>query len=230
MTSPTCYQSLDICALRVTRLNSSTGSPVVGSGNAVISNAPIKLEVKLDLEKGDDLVQKNGCGSIASAFHDRDRIKSLNLSMDLTQLDAYLLELMTGAQVFSSGGNPIGFQSYAVGADGPAPVCLEAWSKAWDGGNPAIPTFTSPNAAYIHWVFPKTTWHMGDFTLQHGFMVVPIDGKGEENSRITANGPFDDWPAGVSGPGGITRVFGWFFDSTLPTASCGYTSVPGVAS
>lgn len=228
--NPDCFQPLDLCAIRISRLSSSTGSPVPGSGNAVISVAPIKLDVKLDLAQGDDLIQKNGCGSIASAFHDRDRLKSVNLAMDLTQLDANLLELMTGAQVFSSGGNAIGMQSVAVGVDGPAPVCLEAWSKAWDGGGPAVPTFTSPNAAYIHWVFPKTTWHMADFSVQHGFMVVPVAGKGEENAKITANGPFDDWPAGVSGPGGITRCFGWFFDPTLPTATCGYTSVPSAAS
>lgn len=228
--NPDCFQPLDLCAARVTRLNASTGAPVPGAGNAVITNAPIKLDVGFDLEAGDDLVQKNGCGRIVSAFQDVDRLKSLKLAMDLTYLDAYLLELMTGSQVFSSGGNPIGFQSVAVGSDANAPVCLEAWSKAWDNGSPAIPTFTSPNAAYIHWVFPKTTWHITDFTLEHGFMVVPIAGKGEENTRITANGPFDDWPAGVAGPGGITRTFGWFFDSNLPTATCGYTSVPSAAS
>lgn len=225
-----CPEVLDLCAIRVSRLSSATGSPVPGAGNAVISNAPIKLDVKLDLEKGDDLVQKNGCGLISAAFHDRDRLKSVLLSMDLTQLDATLFELMTGAQVFNSGGNPIGFQSVAVGVDGPSPVCLEAWSKAWDGGSPAVPAFTTPNAAYIHWVFPKTTFHQSDFTAAHGFVTLGVDGKGEENPRITANGPFDDWPAGVSGPGGITRCYGWFYDATLPTASCGYTSVPSAAS
>lgn len=225
-----CPEVLDLCAMRVTRLNSSTGSPVPGTGNAVISAAPIKLEVKLNLDTGDDLEHKNGCGTIIASFKDRDRLKNVELAMDLTQLDATLFELMTGSQTFSSGGNPIGFQSVAVGVDGPAPVCLEAWSKAWDGGSPAIPTLTSPNAAYIHWVFPKTTWHMSDFTVEHGFVTVGVAGKGEENSRITANGPFDDWPVGVAGPGGITRCFGWFFDATLPTAVCGYTTVPGAAS
>lgn len=228
--NPVCHQPLDLCALRVTRLNSSTGAPVPGSGNAVVSDAPIKLDVKFDLEAGDDLVQKNGCGKVISAFKDIDRLKSIDLAMDLTYLDDYILELMAGITVFSSGGNPIGGQIPAVGSDGAGPVCLEAWSKAWSGGGPAIPTFTSPNPAYIRWVFPKTTWHMADFTLQHGFVVIPVEGKAEENSRITANGPFDDWPAGVAGPGGITRAMGWFYDATLPTASCGYTSVPSAAS
>lgn len=230
MANPFCFQPLDLCAIRVTRLNASTGSPVPGAGNAVISNAPIKLDVKYDTEKGDDLVQKNGCGAITSAFHDIDRIKSLILAMDLTQLDMDLLELMVGVQLFSQGGNPIGFQSPAISSNSVNYVCLEAWAKAWDGGNPAVPTFTSPNAAYYHFVFPKTYWVMGDFILQSGFMITPVTGVGVENAKITANGPFDDWPAGVTGPGGITRCWGVFLDPVLPTGACGYTSVPSAAS
>lgn len=224
-----CFASLDLCLLRVARLN-AVGSPISGASNGYRTDSPIKLEVGLDLATGDDLEQKNGVGAVCAAFKDCDRIKRLSLKMDLCQLDAQLLELLCGFSLFTSGGNTIGAQFPAVGGSCSNGVCLEVWTKAWDVGSPAIPTYTSPNAAYIHWVFPKATFAMGNFTLEHGFLVVPVEGKGEENTRVTSNGPFDDWPAPVSGPGGITRVGGWFFDATLPATSCGYVNVVSAGS
>lgn len=227
MTS-TCITSLDICGIRVAKLLSS-GSPDDGIANGYFSDAPQKLKVTVDTKKGDTKDQINGCGALMATFKDPDLIKGVSLALDLCQLDAELLEILTGASLFTSGANAIGMQLPAVGSE-PPNVCLEAWSKAWDGDSQIVDAFTSPNSTYIHWVFPWVQSVQGDFTMEHELMIVPVNSVGKENARITANGPFNDWPSAVAARGGVVRCGGWFYDGTLPTNSCTYVNVTSAAS
>jgi hypothetical protein len=225
MANPTCFASLQACALRVARL-SAAGAPESGAENGYVSEAIIDLTVAVELTEGDEFEVKNGCGVICATFKDVDRIKRLNLTLNLCQLDFYLIDFLTEGGLIESGGLPVGFEYPSVTAAAQNGVSLEVWTKAWDGTEQAVPAFTSPNAAYNHWVFPKTKWVLGDITMENDLMVVPVTGFGEENSQITANGPFNDWPAAVANHGGITRVGGVFYDDTLPTATCAPEAVP----
>lgn len=229
MSAPTCYSSIQLCAIRVAELNSA-GSPISGANRGYVSDAPIKLDIGVELEEGDEFIQKNGCGAICVNYKDQDKIKNVTLGLELCSLDSQLISLLVGGDTFSSGGNVIGMQLPAVSGSNDNGVCLEAWSKAWDGTAQAVPSFTSPNAAYYHWVFPKVKWSLGNITLENGVAVVPVNGVGSENSRVTTNGPFDDWPSPIANAGGITRVAGWWLDDDLPTASCGFISVTSAAS
>lgn len=224
----TCITSVDFCAVRVAKLTSA-GAPSAGASNGYVSNDAITLTITVTLKTGDELEKVNGCGDICAVLNQPDQIKGLELSAEFCFLDAYLLELLTGASVFSSGGEAVGQQFAAVGSSAD-PVCFEGWSKAWDNDRQASPAFTSPNAAYIHWVFPFTRWVQGDQKLEHDFMTVPATAKGSENPNITGNGPFDDWPAVVAGQDGVTRIGGWFYDAVLPTATCDYVAVTSLAS
>lgn len=227
--SSTCYTSLQLCAARTSRLTLA-GAPLTGAGNGYTTDAAIKLDVAVELSTGDDFEQKNGCGAICAAFKQPDRIKRLNLSLDLCQLDSELIAQLTDGDTFSTGGDVVGYQYPAVQGDDPTPVCFEGWSKAWDGSNQAVPGATSPDVAYFHWVFPFTTWTLGTVTVENALMVVPVTGQASENENITQNGPFDDWPSYISTAGGITRVGGWFLDSDIPTATCGAIAVTSAAS
>jgi hypothetical protein len=228
--SSTCITSLDLCAIRVAKLNAASGAPVAGASNGYVSVAPQKLEVTVEVEKGDEKTVKNGCGALMAILNESDKIKSISFATDYCQLDAELMEIKTGAAVFSSGGNAIGYQLPAVG-DEPPHVCFEAWSKAWDVDHQYISPFTDPDGTYIHWVFPNTQWVQDKFTLEHDLLVVPVNGKGSENPSITANGPFDDWPSAIANAGGVTRLGGWFFDDTIPANDdCEYIAVTSAAS
>lgn len=227
-TTSTCNTSLDLCGIRVAKLTTG-GAPNTGASNGYFSDAPVKLQVTVTTEAGADLSQKNGCGTLMATLQEPDQIKGITFALDLCQLDAELMEIMTTASVFTSGGNAIGGQMAAVGTS-PTPVCFEAWSKAWDGDSQIVAALTSPDATYIHWVFPFTRWVQGAFTLDHTLLVTPLTGKGSENTHITANGPFNDWPVAVTGAGGVTRLGGWFFDATLPTTACTYVAVTSAAS
>lgn len=227
----TCFTSLQLCALRVSQLTTA-GRPVVpGTNKGYVTDAAIKLQIGVVLRTGVDLEQQNGCGAVCAAFKQPDRIKRVDLGMDLCQFDAQLIALLSGGGVISSGGNAIGYQMPpATGSVDPAPICVEAWSKAWQGTQQASPTFTSPSAAYIHWVFPFVQWTHGQFTIENQLMVVPMTGAGSENRNITVNGPFDDWPAAVSAAGGMTQIGGWFLDPALPAIACNYVNTTSAAS
>lgn len=226
--SSTCNASVDLCAIRVSKLTTG-GAPRTGSTNGYVTDAAIKIDIGVEVETGDEKTQKNGCGVLMATLKDPDTIKGLTLAMDLIHLDAYLNEFLTGSDTFESGGNAIGFQFAAVGSQADF-VCVEGWSKAWDVDHQLVAPFTTPNATYIHWVFPKTQWVQGKLTAEHDIMIVPVTATGTENSSITANGPFDDWPAAVAARGGVTRIGGWFFDSNIPTATCAKIPVTSAAS
>lgn len=224
----TCYTSVDLCAVRVSKLTAG-GAPLTGVNNGYVTDAVVSLGITITLKEGEELERINGCGDVCAVLNTPDKIKGIELSAEFCQLDAYLLEILTDVDVFTSGGNAIGFQFPAVGAS-PDPVCFEGWSKAWDVDRQAVPTFTSPDAAYVHWVFPFTRWVNGDMTLEHDLLVVPATAKGSENANITQDGPFNDWPSAVAQAGGVTRVGGWFFDDVLPTGDCDYVEVTSAAS
>jgi len=225
----TCYTSISLCNLRIAKLLAS-GAPKTGAGNGYNTNAPIKLDISVEVSTGDDKELKNGCGLVMATFKEPDKIKRLNLSMDLSQLDMDVISFLDGSDTFSSGAEVIGMQFPSVTSELTTVTCVEAWSKAWDGGQQAVDPFTTPDVTYFHWVFPLTKWVQGDKTIEDELMVVPMNGTSEENSHITANGPFNDWPAEIAGPGGITRIGGVFLDDSIPTAGCTPIAVTSAAS
>jgi hypothetical protein len=226
----TCFTSLQLCALRVAQLSTAGRPQVPGTNKGYVTDAAIKLQVGVTLTTGADLEQQNGCGAVCAAFKQPDRIKRVDLSMDLCQFDAQIVALLTDGGVISSGGNAVGFQFPSTTGADPRPVCIEAWSKAWNGSQQASPTFTAPNAAYIHWVFPFVQFTFGQFTIDNTLQVLPLTGPGTPNAFITANGPFDDWPVSVANAGGITQVGGWFLDGNLPNVACNYINTTSAAS
>lgn len=226
----TCYTSLQLCALRVAQLTSAGRPTVPGTNKGYVTDAAIKLQVGVNLRTGVDIEQQNGCGAVCAAFKQPDKVKSVSLSMDLCQFDAQLIALLTSGTVISSGGNAIGYELPAASGADPLPVSIEAWSKAWAGTQQASPAFTSPSAAYIHWVFPNVQWTHGQFTIENALMVVPMTGIGTENANITVNGPYDDWPTAVANAGGMTRCGGWYLDPALPTVACNYINTTSAAS
>lgn len=229
-----CFGSLQVCRLRAARLDAN-GSPLTGT-YGYVSDALVEATVDLEIEEGDKLTQKNGCGNICQTFRDCDRITGASLELKLCHLDAELISFLTGSTVIrdlsgTGQGDAIGMEFPASDDDCPNGVSLELWTKAWDNTQQATPPFLGGGTiAYFHFVFPRTKFQMGQMKFENDFMEIPVSGFANENSRITANGPFDDWPADIAARGGFTNVGGFFLDDTIPTASCGAISVPSAAS
>jgi len=234
MAEPHCFGSLQVCALRVAKLNAA-GSPVTGASNGYVSDALVMAKVTTEIEEGDEFTLKNGCGSICQTFKDCDRVKRVTVEMELCQLDSELLSLITNGSNITkiSSGDSIGYELPEANDVCSNGVSLELWTKAWDGSAQATPVSVGAGGltpAYWHWVMPSVKFQIGDLTLENEILKVPVKGFGNANPRITANGPFDDWPSDIVARGGITSSAGWFLDSVIPTATCGFINVPSAAS
>lgn len=224
--SQACFTSVDVCAIRVSKLTSA-GHAVQGASNGYVSDSQIKVDMALDIEAGAEFIQKNGCGQIITIVKEADRIKRATLKCTLGRLDFELMYLMCGGLLNSDvSGHGIGYQPPQVSGAAPDPICFEAWAKAYDASAPSTPAFTSPNVAYLHFVLPYVVCTQQPFTLANGQTIFEVDGTANENNNISADGPFNDWPSRIALAGGVTRVYGVFLDAVLPAASCGFVSVP----
>lgn len=224
-----CYQSLRAVRIRAAKIDSATGAPTAGASDGVVSSAQIQVQIGINLETGDTGTQKNGDGTVCASFTDPDTLKNVTLSMDLCSADPVLRGILTSGTVLVDPAHsslPAGFQALAIGSH-PDPVCFEVWTRAWDGGAQVNNSSSFAGSAnYWHWVFPWTTWVEDQTTLSNGIHTFPLKAVGVENTGITANGPFNDWPTYVAQNGGITKSYGYFLDNAVPAATCGYTAVP----
>jgi hypothetical protein len=227
---PTCFGSLQVCALRVAVL-ASNGIPEPGADNGYVSDALITVGLGIELSTGDDLEKKNGCGAVCQTYKGPDVIKRATLSMALCELDVQLGQMLVGGALFLDGDDvPVGWEFPHITDAAPNGVCLELWTKAWDSGSQATPTALGNEAAYWHWVFPKFTGQLDNMTMEANFLDFAIKGNGEENPNMSHRGPFQDWPDAVADAGGITAVGGLFLDADLPSADCAFIVVPAQAS
>lgn len=227
MASPDCYAVLDVCFARFSQL-SIAGAPQTGAGNGYVSDNAQKVTVGLTVKKGAEFTVTNGCGAIKADIIQPDTITGATVTIDLGLMEHDLLGLLCGGTVFDTldHAHSIGWQVPKIADTAPFPVSMEFWSKAIDGSAPAVTAASTPNAAYEVTVLPYVICTFMPFTLANGMTVYQVTGVGSENSALTANGAWNDWPAGVAGHGGITSVTGFYQTATLPSVSCGLQAVP----
>lgn len=221
---------VDLCAIRLALLDPQTGAPLTGANNGYVSNDPQQLEVTVSVEEGASETLRNGCNVLVATLNDPDLINGIAFAMNVTQLDFILEAFMTGGTVLYNGSNQaVGSKLPRIGAEPPA-ISFEGWAKAWEDDHQMVHPHTSPDPTYLHLVFPLTKWVPGAETYSHALNVRPLTGKGYENPSITANGPFDDWPAEVSNAGGVTEIGGKFLDDSMPTSTNALIPVTSAAS
>jgi hypothetical protein len=218
-----CYSSIQACLLRWANVTAA-GVPQPGADDGYRTNSLIQLGVSTELEAGVDTTLKNGCGDICAAFKEQDKIKRVGLSTSLCKLDSELIQLMVGGETFVSAGTTMGYQLPTVDDAATNGGVLEVWTKAYDGDAQAT---IGADAAYWHFVFPRTRWSPGDFsTASDAFLEFPLTGFGDPNPSVSANGPYNDWPTFIANAGGITSAMGWYLDDEIPASACGYVTVP----
>lgn len=227
MTVPTlsayrCLSSIRVCRLRVTQLHSD-GTLDPGTTNQATSDAIVQLGSNPQIEAGQEITLRNGCGDICVEATGDDEVKRYNLALQLCQLDVELIYLMVGGYLLTKGGFTVGYAERRVGDTLPK-VCIEAWTEARTRSSQAV---ISSGSGLLYWrhVYPFVEWTPGDETLQNDALVVPLSGKAVQNPNMGA-GPAGDWPAA------ITSAKARFLDDNIPAATCGLQSfsVAGSAS
>lgn len=219
-----CRSSAQVCAIRVARLASNC-TFVPGASSAVASSALIRIGSSPEYSPGEDFELKNGCGQLCVSLKNCDQLKRMNLTLELCTRDPALLELMTGAPVYTVGQDIIGYSRRGIGATCPPSVSVEIWTKAVGIQN-TCPTVVEPvgyeEAQWWRVVWPKATFTLGDVTFANEIATVTLSGFAESNPNF-ASGPFQDIDLTLD----PTSPEHMFLDPDgPPTLGCGYTTTP----
>lgn len=209
-----CAGSIKACALRIANLN-PVGVPLPGANNVYVTSALVEIAISPQYTDGDENEQKNGCGDVCVEYTEEDRFKRLDLTLQICRPDPEITAMLAGLETISTGGNVIGYDGPPVGtlsATAQNGVSLEVWSWA------IIDGALSATRPYFRWVFPKTTWRIGDFTLNSGILVPTLNGRTWTNTNWY-NGPANDWSFDSDRHYHVAR------DTTIPTTTCGATSL-----
>lgn len=187
------YGSIKTAVIRIARLSAAC-APVSGASEGAASKAIISMQAQAEYETGTEYTQKNGQGDLLISVKDEDKLKRLNLSLEMATRDFELISLMTGATLVTSGGTNYGIQRRGVGATAPQPVSMEIWTKV---GQSAGTCAATASGQYFRHIYPKVTWTLGDTDLGDAVATVRMTGVAEGNPNWTSNGPFNDWYYGA---------------------------------
>lgn len=229
-TTAVCKGSAQLCKIRIARLD-ATCAFVEGANQAATTSAIIRINSTPDYAPGDDFEMKNGCGILCVTLKTCDQLKRVNLALELCLRDPAMIELLTGATVYSITDGPdtqiMGYSRRGVGATCPDSISVEIWTKAVTVQNVCVPAVVGSNYLEAQWwrtVYPKATFTLGDVNYANELATLSLAGFGDSNPNFL-NGPFNDVPVGITlDP---TSPEHSFLDLVGPPAGeCGYLTVP----
>lgn len=204
-----CKPQLQACALRVARLDGA-GVPNPGNSNLYVTTAFTTVGFSAEVAEGEEFEVKNACGEVCVSYKDCDRLKRLNMDIELCYPDPELTEMLVGGvRLVSGAATGYGFPRLNV-ADCPNGISIEIWAKRITTGGSLASPFP-----YAWWVFPKVFLQHNEDTFENGPHQPTFAGFAIENENWY-NGPSNNWPVASD------RVAQWMPTSTLPPDICGY--------
>lgn len=211
-----CGVSFGICAVRVTVVD-VTGAVVDPPGNSYVTDKPISVALRPNFEEGQTFSLRNGCGCSIARFKAKDTFNWWEFTFQMGALEPEMLSMLLGDNTIEDGADVVGEAfagALACDDDEPA-VALEFWTQHIVGsGQDAI-------HPYIHWVFPKTVWRLGDNTFEEGIAQPSVEGFSRTNNQWGA-GPYGDGPPDNQD---ISEGGWWKTADPLPTADCAAADV-----
>jgi hypothetical protein len=211
MSNLTCQGLVDVCAVRVTRLD-ELGAPDWGTDALYVADSPISVAISDTVTSSDSSMLKNGCGVKCVVKNAQpEPVSEQTLDLQLCKWDAELLELLTGYTLLTSGGNTIGlaYPDPTSALDNGA--IIEFWSKAYTGDQQS----TTANRQWWHHAFTKGVATIGNRNLAEGAQAIGLNITCTSNAAANL-GPLANWPAVIQGPSGF------WLDSEPPAAVCDY--------
>lgn len=217
-----CGVALGLCALRLTKLE-STGCMSASPDNSFVSTDIISLTVTPVVEAGADTTLTGGCDCTVASYRGTDKLKRFEFELSFPKFAPAAYNLLTGGDIFSTGGVPVGFvwPTELSCGDAQAAVAFEFWTKNWNGDAQDV---TYP---WIHGVFPQTYWQLGQQQFQNDFAQPTWNGFSRKND-CWGDGPYGDGPEGLYGTPVDISTGALYYDDTvsLPTDSaCDYADV-----
>lgn len=183
------YGSIKAAVIRVGKLSGAC-VPLSGANMGAASKAVITMQATADYETGDEFNQKNGNGDLLISVKDNDKLKRLNLQLELATRDYELISVMTGATLLASGGVTYGIARLGTASSTPSPVSMEIWTKVAQASGSCAAT---GSGQWFRHVYPKVVWTLGDSEFGNSVATVKMTGVAEGNPNW-GNGPFNDYP------------------------------------
>jgi len=211
-----CGVSFGICALRATVVDAA-GNVVAGANNSYVSDNIISLALRPNIEDGATFSSRNGCGCSIARFKANNTFNWFEFTLAQAALEPELMSMLLGSPTIEDGADVVG-QAFAgaLACDEAEPaVGLEFWTKHIVGSG------QDGTYPWIHWVFPKTVWRLGDNTFEEAIANPTVEGFSRTNSQW-GDGPYGDGP-----PDGqdISEGGWWKTNVDPPTADCASAAV-----
>jgi hypothetical protein len=183
-----CGVSFGVCRVRVTVVDAQ-GNVAGTTDNSYVTDAITSISVTPNIETGNTFSQRNGCGCKVASVKANDTFNWFEFSFVNSKLEPVLMAMLLGSETIEDGVDVVGqaFSSaLACDEDEPA-VALEFWTQHYIGSGP------DGLRPWIHWVFPKTVWQLGDNTFEEGIATPTVNGFSRTNSNW-GDGPYGDGP------------------------------------
>lgn len=223
----TCRSPLDICSLRLTRLESD-GTPDFASSTGALVLAPDQvssLKWTAQYASTQEVAEFGGCGGLAIVVPPEDLLKWYDVEIDAVVESDQLHELAYGASLLLDGDDAVIGHAVLLDTACGTPslrngVCVEGWSKNW------LCDEADPDAPLRRVAFSKVKFTPGDGTRQRGPNHLILKGRTFANSSL-GDGPFHDFPDGLPDKWAKAE----FNDTDLPDADadCGYVTTPAAS-
>lgn len=214
------YSSYQLCYVRATPLDDrcfpvgtvyEAPAPSPDDCEGIVTVGAVSIASSPEIETGEELQVKNGCGTVVAYKKDCDRIKGHNITLDMAIFDLQLIQMLTDTTlIVDNVGAAIGYASPPK--DCAKGVTLEAWTKTAIGRATCGGSIVGNN--WFHWIWPNIKMTLQDITLQNDFATVSITGFSEgspaySDAAYYAGGPYGDWKAGTNNlvfPGDVSEV------------------------
>ncbi len=207
-----CLPAVQVCALRIAALDSD--GTILGGNTMYITDAMATVKITANIEAGDEVKEKNGCGQVTVDYKAPDNLNWYDVEFDFIKADPYLFSLLLPtSELLTASGGRVGFAAPALGLLEGDGVSVEMWAKRIKNGALDL------DFPYQWWVLPLVkNFSEGDKTLDSGAQHTVLKGQAFENTGFF-DGPANDWP---SNDAPATRAYQWLPSTTLPTAACGF--------
>lgn len=208
-----CGVSFGLCAVRITKVD-ATGAVLGTSDNSYVTDKPLSISLTPNIETGNTFSVRNGCGCSVARFKANDTFNWFEFAFATAALEPEMMAMMLGANTIVDGADVVGlaFQgALECDEDEPA-VALEFWTKHIVGSG------QDGEFPWIHWVFPKTVWQLGDNTFEEDIAQPTLNGFSRTNLQW-GDGPY----AGEGPPEAfqdISEGAYWKTDVEPPSAAC----------
>ncbi|HEV7873727.1 MAG TPA: hypothetical protein VGO82_06290 [Enterovirga sp.] len=204
--------------IRVTKLGPN-GAPLVGAGNAYVSDALVKTEIGLEYEDAKQVTQLNGTGVACVNYQAPYTLKRGSIKgLQICTPDPNLTQFLIGGEVIVDAATPanqIGYRAPQTGVEEvPDGVSLEFWSRA------VIGSALANTLPFFHWILPRAylvpagSWVLGGTEA----MIPEFDGYSVQNAGW-GTGPEDDFDYPSD------RVWQYVREATLPDLDAGLVPV-----